>query len=150
MNTVVPNEYQIRQTIADWQRGICLKNIDIILDHYADDVVLFDTRPPFQQVGLESVKKVWVDSFPYFPAYFDIETSEMKLQLNGNLASAHWLWRLKNSDLDGILGQPWYRNTCTYRQTNGKWLITHEHTSLPFDPETNKAITNGEKIIKLD
>ena len=27
----------------------------------------------------------------------------------------------------------------SYRKINGKWLLTHEHSSVPFDAETGKA-----------
>ena len=33
----------------------------------------------------------------------------------------------------------WVRMTVGFRKINGKWMVTHEHTSVPFDAESGKA-----------
>ena len=33
----------------------------------------------------------------------------------------------------------WVRTTVCFRKIDGTWLITHEHNSVPFNPETGKA-----------
>jgi ketosteroid isomerase-like protein len=33
----------------------------------------------------------------------------------------------------------WVRATTCYRKIDGKWMITHEHQSVPFDTESGKA-----------
>jgi ketosteroid isomerase-like protein len=37
-------------------------------------------------------------------------------------------------------GQTWIRDTAIYRRNEGKWQIDHEHYSVPFDPETSRAV----------
>jgi len=40
-------------------------------------------------------------------------------------------------------GQPsdmWLRATSGLRKMNGKWLIVHDHVSVPIDFETGKAV----------
>ena len=34
------------------------------------------------------------------------------------------------------------RVTVGYRKTGGKWLVTHEHVSMPIDMKTGKAPTD--------
>jgi ketosteroid isomerase-like protein len=34
----------------------------------------------------------------------------------------------------------WVRATLCFRKIEGKWLITHEHDSEPFDMQTFKAL----------
>jgi ketosteroid isomerase-like protein len=36
------------------------------------------------------------------------------------------------------------RGTVGYRRTGGRWLIVHEHYSVPFDPESGKALLRLE------
>jgi ketosteroid isomerase-like protein len=33
----------------------------------------------------------------------------------------------------------WLRSTVCYRKIDGRWLVTHQHSSVPFDGETGKA-----------
>lgn len=33
----------------------------------------------------------------------------------------------------------WVRATICFRKIEGKWMITHEHNSTPFDVETGRA-----------
>jgi hypothetical protein len=33
----------------------------------------------------------------------------------------------------------WVRATVGFRKIDGKWMVTHEHLSVPFDMETYKA-----------
>jgi hypothetical protein len=33
----------------------------------------------------------------------------------------------------------WWRATVCYRKIDGKWMITHEHASVPFNVESGKA-----------
>ena len=34
----------------------------------------------------------------------------------------------------------WLRWTACYRKTNGKWLIVHEHVSIPADMRSGEAV----------
>ena len=36
------------------------------------------------------------------------------------------------------------RVTVCFRRTGGRWLIAHEHFSVPFDMESGKALMNLE------
>jgi ketosteroid isomerase-like protein len=33
----------------------------------------------------------------------------------------------------------WVRATLCFRKTNGKWVVTHQHLSAPFDPASGQA-----------
>ena len=33
----------------------------------------------------------------------------------------------------------WWRATAGYRRTDGKWIVTHQHASVPFDVASGKA-----------
>jgi ketosteroid isomerase-like protein len=34
----------------------------------------------------------------------------------------------------------WLRATVGYRKTDGRWLVVHEHVSVPIDMESGKAL----------
>ena len=52
------------------------------------------------------------------------------------LAFAHMLHLDTGTLKNGTDRVMWVRSTVCCRRSGGRWLITHEHISMPFDPET--------------
>jgi len=138
-NTYTTHEAQIRQLISDQQRAICAKNVDQIMSRYATEVILFDVKPPFQTKGKDAVRQVWKDCLPYFPASFEMETRDLTIAVNDNLATAHWLFHFKGEQ-DHPAMQTWMRATAVCQKHQSEWQILHEHISVPFNPETSQAV----------
>lgn len=133
------NEAQIRQLIADQQHAICTKDIEQIMSRYADVAVLFDVKPPFQTKGKEAIRQLWQDCLPYFPDSFGMETRDLTITVNDNLATAHWLFHF-TGEQDHPAMQMWMRATAVCQKQEGNWQILHEHISVPFNPETSQAV----------
>jgi ketosteroid isomerase-like protein len=129
-------QQEIRQVIADQQRAICQKNIDRILARYADEAVVFNVKPPFQIRDKSAWRHEWSSSLAHFPASFGRETKDLTIIPNGDVAVVHYLYRFTGMPF----AASWIRNTTVYRKIDGHWLIVHEHGSVPFDPETSKAV----------
>lgn len=138
-STITHNEAQIRQLIAEQQRAICTKNVDQIMSRYANDVIIFDVKPPFQTQGKEAVRQMWEDCLPYFPDAFEIETRDLNITFSEDLAVSHWLFRFTGTE-DHPAIQMWMRATAVCKKNQGEWQILHEHISVPFDPETSQAV----------
>jgi ketosteroid isomerase-like protein len=47
--------------------------------------------------------------------------------------------RVNATKTDGKRLDMWWRATVCYRKIDGKWMVTHEHSSVPFDEESGKA-----------
>ena len=129
-------EQEIRQALADRQRAIRQKNIDRILACYADEAVVFNVKPPFQIRDKGAWRHEWESSLAHFPASFGSETKDVKIIAQGDVAVVHYLYRFTGMPFD----PSWIRNTSVYRKIEGRWLIVHEHGSVPFDPETLQAV----------
>jgi uncharacterized protein (TIGR02246 family) len=138
--TKTPDEAQIRQLIADQQSAICAKDVDRIMAHYAADVIYFDCKPPFQTKGAADFRRIWEQCLPYFPASFGIENRDLRVFVSGDLALAHWLFRFTGMQEDHPAMQTWMRISAGYQRQRGRWRIVHEHCSVPFNPETSKAV----------
>jgi len=133
-------EQEIRNGIADKHRAICRKDVDGIMSNYADDAVIFNVKPPFQMSGRHDWQQVWETSLSHFPSSFTIETKNLQVKISGDLAVAHYLYRFA-----GLPGkQSWIRNTAVYQRRGSHWRMAHEHHSVPFDPETSKAVFEFE------
>lgn len=136
--TITHNEAQVRQLISDQQRAICSKNVDQIMSHYANDIVVFDVKPPFQTQGKVAWRQVWEECLPYFPDTFEMETRDLNISVSEDLAVAHWLFRFTGEENHPAM-QTWMRVTAVVKKNQGEWQILHEHLSVPFNPETSQA-----------
>ena len=128
-------EAEIRRLVADQQSAVCAKDIDRIMAHYSADVIVFNVKPPFQTRGAKDWRREWEASLSHFPASFGTETRDLVITVSGDVAIAHYLCRFT-----GMPGQSWIRDTAVYKRDQGTWKIVHEHYSVPFDPETSKAV----------
>lgn len=130
---------QIRQLVADQQRAICAKDIGQIMSRYATEAVIFDVKPPFQTKGKDAIRRLWEESLPYFPNAFEMETRDLTVAVNENLATAHWLFHFKGEQ-DHPAMKMWMRATAVCQKNQSHWQILHEHISVPFDPSNTQAV----------
>jgi ketosteroid isomerase-like protein len=140
-NTDSGDEAEIRRCMVDQQRAVCAKDVDGIMAHYAAEVVVFNVKPPFQTRGTEDWRRAWETSLAHFPASFAMETRDFSITVRGELALAHYLVRFTGLPGD----QTWIRTTAVFERNEGKWLIVHEHNSVPFNPETSRAVFEVER-----
>jgi ketosteroid isomerase-like protein len=96
------DEAQLRQLIADQMRAICANDLDRLMHPYAAEVVVFDAQPPFQTTGADAWRRTWEACLPYFPDSLQTEMRDLSLTVSGDVALAHWLWRLTGKDKDHI------------------------------------------------
>jgi uncharacterized protein (TIGR02246 family) len=118
------------------------KDAEAIMKNYAPgaDLVVFDVVPPRQYVGFDAYKKDWEDFFATYPGPVDkVDFSDLRVTTDGSLAYGHSIQHVVATAKDGSKLDLTVRVTDCYRKTNGKWLITHEHVSVPVDLATGKA-----------
>jgi len=63
--------------------------------------------------------------------------------VDGNLAAAHYMLPITWTDKAGAHSELG-RYTQVLKKVNGKWLIWHEHFSVPYDPATGKAVLEAK------
>jgi ketosteroid isomerase-like protein len=68
-----------------------------------------------------------------------IELSDLKVTSSNNLAFGHNIQHMAGTDRRGKKVDYTFHVTDCYRKIKGKWLIVHEHYSVPVDLETAKA-----------
>jgi uncharacterized protein (TIGR02246 family) len=118
---------EIRRVIDAWASAVRDKDIDGILAHHTDDILMFDVPPPVQWKGKEDYEKTWELFFEYSPGgegSFDLR--ELQVTAGDSVAFAHALL-----DVAGSVA----RLTVGLRRVGGEWLIAHEHHSYPSESE---------------
>jgi len=134
------DEAEIHTMAEAWAKAFEQKNIDGLMANYADDVLLFDVKPPYQIKGVESYRAMWEACLPCFPAKFKSERRDLKISASGNVAFLHCLNHIRPLGEEGHpAGHTWIRVTVCYRKIDGRWKVVHEHVSVPFDPITEKV-----------
>jgi uncharacterized protein (TIGR02246 family) len=124
------NEEQIRQLIENWTAAVKRKDINNILAHHSDDLIMFDVPPPFQSAGIDAYRKTWDTFFKYTkPGVFDIH--ELKIFADDNVAFC--IATMKCEDSTGGKGfEPLnFRLTVGLKKIDDQWMIVHEHHSIP-------------------
>jgi len=125
------NENEIRRLNDSWAVAVESKDIDAILANYSDDVVVFDVPPPLQIKGLEAYRRNWEHFLTKFKGTVKCEFQDTRITAGDDAAFLTTLTRISEKKVPE--SGSWVRVTVGYRKIAGKWLVTHEHISIPAD-----------------
>jgi uncharacterized protein (TIGR02246 family) len=116
------------------------KDVDAIMKAYApgQTLVVFDVVPPRQYVGAEAYRKDWQNFFGSFEGPISVELTDLDIGADRNLAYSHSIQRVTGTDKQGKKLDLTVRVTDVYQKVRGRWLIIHEHVSVPVDLETDQ------------
>jgi uncharacterized protein (TIGR02246 family) len=137
-NTVI-DEAQIRGLIEDKIKAVRAKDIDGATSNYAPDVLSFDVINPLRYSGVNAVRKRLEDWFSSFQGSIGLEIRDLSITVGEAVAFSYCLSHVSATKADGVKLDMWWRETACYRKIEGQWLITHQHSSVPFDVESGKA-----------
>jgi uncharacterized protein (TIGR02246 family) len=139
----VKNEAEIRDLYDRWAKAFRARDIDRIMSVYAssgDAVVGYDIVPPLQYVGKDAYRKDYEEFLGQYDGPIDVEYRDMRMFANGDVAFIHALERMSGTLKNGQKSDLWVRATSGLRKINGKWLIVHDHISVPADLNTGRAV----------
>jgi ketosteroid isomerase-like protein len=108
------------------------KDIDRLMSLYAPECVYFDVVPPLQFAGSAAIRRNFLRWFDEYDGPIGLETSHEDIAVSGDLAVAHML-HLDSGNRNGDYSGVWLRSTVCCQRASDRWLITHEHISLPVD-----------------
>lgn len=122
----VAEEAQIRELINDWAKATREGNDDAVLSNHASDVLIFDVLAPLQYKSAEEYRKGWDEWQPELSDESLFEIHELSITAGETVAFAHFLLECGNRP-----NVDWVRATFCLQKTDGKWMITHQHSSMP-------------------
>jgi len=133
-------EAKIRHQMNSFVKAFRTRDVNLMMSLYAPEMVSFDIVPPLQDVGKDAYRKVWKKTFALFLHPIEIETRDLSIATAGDVAFSHELLHLHAARTNGQKLDYWERMTFGFRKIDGRWLITHEHVSVPADLESGKAV----------
>ena len=126
------DEGQIQAIIEDYGEGLRNKDADRCVSHYADDIVQFDMMPPLEFRGKETARKNLAEWFKTFAGPIGVEITGLTIAAGTEAGFAFCLNHISGNSSNGQKNDHWVRVSIGFQKTDGKWLVTHEHVSVPF------------------
>lgn len=140
-NTQSEIEAHIRELIDQQIKAVRDKNIDQALKNYHEDVLSFDVVDPLRFIGIDAIRKRLEEWFSTFQGPIENEIKDLKIELSGNVAFCSRLNHVNAIKVDGGKLDMWWRETTCFKKIDGRWMITHVHSSVPFNTQNGKAST---------
>ncbi|SER06855.1 Ketosteroid isomerase homolog [Lentzea xinjiangensis] len=133
-DTPVRDEVAIRALFTEHEEGMRLRDPGRIVARYAEDAVTCTLAPPLRHTGLSArdpeALAGWMAGFA---GPITLEHRDVEVVVCGDVAFAYGLVRLAAVPVGYAEGfSMWMRTTVGLRRRGGRWLVTHEHESVPF------------------
>lgn len=139
MATEDKDKEQIQALMDARVRALREKEVSALMRDHAPDIVSFDVVDPLQYLGLEEARQRAEEWFSSLQAPIALEMRDLTIAAGDEVAFCHSLNHINGKLEAGGELSMWVRSTVCFRKVDGEWVVTHEHTSVPFDTETGKA-----------
>jgi ketosteroid isomerase-like protein len=133
---------EIRAFLDSRSEAISTGDLDRLMSFYSPDIVYFDIVPPLQYVGSVALRERFSHWFDGFKGSIGQEVHDLTIVTSGDVAVASMLIRASGTRKNGHEVGFWVRATSSFQRSDNRWLITHEHVSLPVDLASGSAVTN--------
>lgn len=139
-NNQETDEVQIRLLLDEFRNLLQAKDSSRIMSLYSPEVVVFDLPPPLQRLGSREYGKAVLEWFNSYRGPIAFEIRDLSIAVGADVAFSHSLIRTSGTMKSGQDIDRWQRWTLGLCKIGGKWLITHEHVSLPVDQKSGNAV----------
>jgi ketosteroid isomerase-like protein len=136
---------QVEQLVRQQEQAIRAKDINQAMAQYSTDIVSFDVVDTLQKVGIDSCRDRLVSWLSQFPGELSFNIEDLSIVAGEELAICHSINHVSGTRAGGDKIDMRWRSTVCYSKSETNWLITHEHSSVPFHPETGKALIDLEE-----
>lgn len=137
MNTE-SSEVAIRAIIEARSTALRARDVDAMMADVADDIVNYDVVDPLHRRGSSATRERAAEWVSTFDGEVSLEIRDLRIEVDGDVAFSSGLSHVTGRQKTGTELDMWFRTTLGLRRTAGRWLIVHEHDSIPFNPETGQ------------
>ena len=133
-------EDEIRAIVEERVAAVRDKDPAPLADRQHPEVTGFNVLPPLQLRGGEAIAeqtRSWFDSYEGDIGY---EVRDLQVAADGDVGYCSFVYHVSGTLRDGNEVSMWVRATLGCRRIDGRWVITHDHESVPFDPGTGQAL----------
>jgi ketosteroid isomerase-like protein len=138
-DTMASPQSEVRALIDHQYEAIRTKDLERLMSLYSPDIIYFDVVPPLQFAGAAALRGRFSQWFDGFQGAIAMESRDLTILANGDIAVARWLSRSSGTLKNGQAVGAWVRATSCCQRTHHGWVIAHEHISLPVDVKSGTA-----------
>ena len=135
-------EEELREIVRERVDAVHAKDPARLAAREAPDIVTFDVLPPLHTRGSDAVQaktQAWFDAYDGDIGY---EVQDLQVTARDDVGFCSFLYHVSGALASGGKVDMWVRATLGCCRIDGKWLITHDHESVPFDAATRQALTD--------
>jgi len=133
------NEDQLRALLDERVQAVHDRDARELTSACAPDIVSFDALPLLRRLGAAAVRARAEDWLGLDDGPVGYEMRDLRIIAGEDTVFASFLNRVSGTMTNGAAVDMWLRSTLCLRQSDGAWVIVHEHTSVPFDAESGQA-----------
>ena len=127
------DEEAIRGLVERWAAAVHTGDLDAVVAHHADDIVMFDVPPPQEGVrGIDAYRDVWPPFFEWQRSGATFDITSLEVTAGSDVAFAWLLLRCGTAEEHEQNPDQRLRITLGLRKVEGSWVVTHEHHSFPI------------------
>ena len=121
------------------------KDVELMLSLYSAEIHVFDCFSDWELIGIDKYKEMivdWFNSLNEEKLHLIVSFSDFSIEMDERIAFAHCniLFEAYNEDNRKIRFIT-NRFTFNIKRHESQWLIVHQHSSLPINPENGKMMT---------
>jgi uncharacterized protein (TIGR02246 family) len=134
---------EVRDLIDERVAAVARRDAEALAGQQAGDVLAFNVLPPLRLHGADQVApqiEAWFDAYARGPGY---EVRDLRVDADGDLGYCAFLYHVTGSLQSGEVSM-WVRATLVCCKRDGRWVVVHDHESIPWDLET------GHGLARLD
>lgn len=132
-------EGEIRRLDDELTRAARERDIDRRVACYAPDVEVFHPMSGLEERGIDALRKALEWFYSTVTGPVEREVLEFRVRVDESVAVSHAFVRTRATGVGGESLDMVMRCTTGYRRYGERWLIVHEHMSVPFDAGINAA-----------
>lgn len=125
------DEAEIRSLIERWSQAVRDEDRARIRREHADDILMFDVPPPLRSRGIDDYMATWELFFGSVGKPVAFGFTDIDVTAGADVAFATAIGHCANIDNSGQREPLTFRLTMGLRKMGGRWIVTHEHHSLP-------------------
>jgi ketosteroid isomerase-like protein len=138
-DVMASTQSEVRALLDSRSEAVWTKDIDRLMSFYSPDIVYFDVVPGLQYTGSDALRGRFFEWFDAYEGPIGQEIRDLNILASGDIAVAYMLIRASGTLNNGHEVGFWVRATTCCQRSNHRWLVRHEHVSLPVDPESGSA-----------
>ncbi|GAA3763991.1 YybH family protein [Micromonospora maritima] len=133
---------ELRELIDKRVAAVARRDAGALAAHQAADVLAFNVLPPLRLRGADQMApqtEAWFDAYADGPGY---EVRDLHVDADGDLGYCAFLYHVTGTLRSGTDVSMWVRATLVCRRRDGRWVVVHDHESIPWDPETGQGLAD--------